>query len=150
MSVLGTVFETSLRILLLLAENPNDVMSEDRIWMLDYMALYSNDFGLSDRNLHGYGAYRAGEYPAKRALAQEAIKSLVLDRYVAVLPTEDGFKYSITVDGKQVCSQFTSDYSEDYIGAIKRVLKKMHSRSDSEIAYLIQQRAETDVEGAIG
>lgn len=147
MNVLGTVFETSLRILLLLSVIPGTSITEDRIWMIDYLSLYSEDFGFSSRNLHGYGAYRAGEYPAKRALAKDAIKSLVLDHQIAVKPTASGFRYSITEEGMEFCKQFTSDYSEDYITSVKRVVRKVQTLSDRQILVLIQNHAEADKEG---
>lgn len=146
MNVLGTAFETFLRLLLLLSVSDRDEMSEDRIWMLDYLALYSRDFDMSDHNLHGYGAYRFGEYPAKRALAHEAIKSMVLDHFIEATPTDNGFRFSITREGLAFTDQFTTDYSEAYIEAAENVIRRTSALSDEEIATMVQTRATTDVE----
>ena len=54
-SALGSVFEISLRILLMLRELFPSKLDEQQVSALDFISVYASDFGLLDENLHGYG-----------------------------------------------------------------------------------------------
>ena len=81
-SALGSVFEISLRILLMLRELFPSKLDEPQVSALDFISVYASDFGLLDENLHGYGDYRFSEYPARKHMVDSALKNLVLDGYV--------------------------------------------------------------------
>lgn len=68
---LGSTFEISLRILLLLNEAHGATLDEQQIGAVDFISVYAADFGLLDENLHGYSNY-ANEY---RIAVQTVIKS---------------------------------------------------------------------------
>ena len=121
-SALGSVFEISLRILLMLKELFPSKLDEQQIGALDFASVYAADFGLLDENLHGYGDYRFSEYPARKHMVNSALRNLVLDGYVRLSPTPTGYRYSITEAGMGVCKQLDSDYAEEYIIAIHAVL----------------------------
>ena len=91
-SALGSVFEISLRILLMLRELFPSKLDEQQVSALDFISVYASDFGLLDENLHGYGDYRFSEYPARKHMVDSALKNLVLDGYVRLFPTPTGYR----------------------------------------------------------
>lgn len=121
-SALGSIFEISLRILLILNEQQDKFLDEQQIGAVDFISVYAADFGLLDENLHGYSNYRFSEYPARKHMVASALKNLVLDGYVRLRPTSTGYRYSITEAGKNVCGKLTSNYAEEYILAIQAVI----------------------------
>lgn len=121
-SPLGSIFEISLRILLILNEQQDKFLDEQQIEAVDFISVYAADFGLLDENLHGYSNYRFSEYPARKHMVASALKNLVLDGYVRLRPTSTGYRYSITEAGKNVCGKLTSNYAEEYILAIQAVI----------------------------
>ena len=115
-SALGSTFEISLRILLLLNEVHGTALDEQQIGAVDFISVYAADFGLLDENLHGYSNYRFSEYPARKRLVSSAIKGLLLDGNVR-------YKYSITEAGKSICKKLTSNYADEYRIAVQTVIK---------------------------
>ena len=88
--VLGSTFEISLRILLMLNELSGWSLDEQQIEAIDFISVYAADFGLLDENLHGYSDYRFSEYLARKRTVTSALKNLVLDEYVRLRPTSTG------------------------------------------------------------
>lgn len=133
-SAIGSAFEISLRILLMIDELSPSQLDEQQIGAIDFISVYAADFGLLDENLHGYSNYRFSEYPARRYMVASALKNLVLDGYAHLYPTLTGYKYSITEAGKIVCGNLTSNYAEEYIIAVQSVIKKFgNADADSMI-----------------
>lgn len=128
---LGSTFEISLRILLMLNELPTSTLDERQIGAIDFISVYAADFGLLDENLHGYSNYRFSEYPARKHMVVSALKGLVLDGYTHLYPTSTGYRYSITEAGKAVCGKLTSNYAEEYIIAVQTVIKGFNN-ADAE------------------
>lgn len=123
-SVLGSTFEISLRILLMLNELSGWSLDEQQIEAIDFISVYAADFGLLDENLHGYSDYRFSEYLARKRTVTSALKNLVLDEYVRLRPTSTGYRYSIMDAGKNVCRKLTSNYAEEYIIAVQAVVRR--------------------------
>ena len=115
-STIGSTFEISLRILLMLNCLFPLQLDEQQIGMIDFIAVYAADFGLLDENLHGYSNYRFSEFPVKNRLR---LRDLILDEYVHLTSTSKGYEYAITAAGKNVCKQLHSSYSEEYCLAVK-------------------------------
>lgn len=113
-TIIGSDFELSLRILLLLNEYSPSELDEQQIGAIDFISIYAADFGLMDMNLHGNNSYRYSEYPARKHVISSALKDLILDGYVLLRPTNNGYIYSITNTGKKVCEKLSSSYSEEY------------------------------------
>lgn len=123
-SAIGSTFEISLRILLMLNELSPAELDEQQIGAIDFIAVYAADFGLLDENLHGYSNYRYSEFPAKKQLISAALKNLVLDGYVRLHPTSAGYSYSILDAGGNACNKFTSSYAKEYLLAVQSVLDR--------------------------
>ena len=118
-STIGSTFEISLRILLMLNCLSPLQLDEQQIGMIDFIAVYAADFGLLDENLHGYSNYRFSEFPARKQPIQVALRDLILDEYVYLTSTSKGYEYAITAAGKNVCNQLHSSYSEEYCLEVK-------------------------------
>ncbi len=123
-SAIGSTFEMSLRILLMLNELSPAQLDEQQIAAIDFIAVYASDFGLLDENLHGYSNYRYSEFPARKPMVSASLKNLVLDGYVQLYPTSSGYRYSHTETGKMICTKLTSGYATEYILAVQSVVDK--------------------------
>jgi|GEM_PF-158418 len=123
-SAIGSTFEISLRILLMLKELSPAKLDEQQIGAIDFIAVYAADFGLLDENLHGYSNYRYSEFPARKHIVSSALKNLVLDGYVRLYPTSSGYRYSLLEAGKTVCTKLTSGYAKEYILAVHSVVDR--------------------------
>lgn len=126
-SAIGSTFEISLRILLMLNELSPLSLDEQQIEMIDFISVYAADFGLLDENLHGYSNYRYSEYPARKQLVTSALKKLILDGYVRLYPSSSGYRYDILDAGKVLCNKFTSSYAKEYIIAVQTVVSKFEN-----------------------
>lgn len=123
-AALGSIFEISLRILLMLNELSPLILDEQQIGAIDFISVYAADFGLLDENLHGYSNYRFSEYPARKHMIASALKDLVLDGYAELYPTSTGYRYSITEAGKSFSDCLNSDYAEEYMIAVQSVISR--------------------------
>ena len=121
-TVLGSTFESSLRILLLLNEAHGAALDEQQIGAIDFISVYAADFGLLDENLHGYSNYRFSEYPARKQLVSSALKGLLLDGNIRFQAAPTGYKYFITDAGKCICKKLTSNYANEYIISVQTVI----------------------------
>lgn len=139
-SVLGSQFEASLRIMILLEAAQNNTLTESAIAALDYITVYSHDFGLSESNLHGENKYRFGEFASRRATIKEAIKQLVLDRLVAVTRTSSGFHYELSDDGLDFASSLDTEYANAYYETATQVLAGV-GNSERTLEDIINQRS---------
>lgn len=116
--LLGSVFEASLRVLLLLDQLNGKELDEEQITYIDFLAINSRDFALLDKNLNGDGPLRLAEFSAKKNLIASAIKDLVVSRLINFNTGSDGFIYSINSVGRSKVRSFTSDYSKNYRASI--------------------------------
>lgn len=121
--LLGSVYEASLRILLLLDQLDGKELDEQQIACIDFLAINSRDFNLLDENLHGDGPLRLEEFSTKKALISSAIKNLVMCRLIDFKPSSNGFTYSINFSGRSKARSFLSDYSNKYQKAILKLVQ---------------------------
>ena len=146
-SALASTFELSLRIMLMLDALPVSALDEEQIAALDFVAVYAADFGILDENLHGYGAYRFGEYPARRKNTSDALRGLVLDGYVELVPSVSGYDFAITDKGRALCAKITNGYASEYRIAIVAVAKAYDIADVNGIVDAINARAINSLKG---
>ncbi len=138
--IFNTPFEVSLRILIAL--NVSDArLSVDRISALDFITIYGKDFGVSEYNLHGDNDYRFSEYASKREIISQAVKNLVLMRYILPHCNKSGFTYSISKSGISFCESLNNEYAEKYSAIAKNTHTVFSSYSDRKIIYTINKYA---------
>lgn len=139
-NVFNSTFEISLRILLIL-NNIRIELSVDRILAFDYLATYGKEFKISQYNLHGENNYRFSEYISKRKIMNDAIKELVLKRYIVSCYNKKGFRYKISEVGMTFCASLNNIYAKEYVVNILNVNERFSNYSDSELSNYISQRA---------
>ena len=120
-TLLGSEFESSLRILLLLDELQNKSLDELQIACIDFIAIYGADFMILDENLHGNGLFRFSEFSAKSKLVTRSLKRLVLDGFITFIANKKVYSYSINSEGHEIANKLNSSYSEEYRIAVKEV-----------------------------
>lgn len=147
-SIFNTVFETSLRILLILNES-EDSYSCDRIMTIDFTAIYGKDFGISDYNLHGDSYFRYGEFPARRDLVTRAVKDLVIKELIKPSFLTSGFTYKITPSGKRVVKSLKSVYSKAYKILCRRSIKFYEGNDDKQALDILNSYAKTFTKAGI-
>ena len=146
-TALGSTFEISLRILLLLNEIHGTALDEQQIGAVDFISVYAADFGLLDENLHGYSNYRFSEYPARKHLVSSALKGLLLDGNIRFQPVPTGYKYFITDDGKSICKKLTSNYANEYRIAVQTVIKSFDNANTELMLREISRLTIQSLEG---
>ena len=138
--ILGTPYEISLRILLMLNEANEQSFTLDKIVAFDFIAVYASDFGLSKSNLHGYSSYRFGEFAGRRELGRNGIKQLVLNATAIALCSENGFEYAISQSGKNFACKMSCEYANAYRELILKVLLELGDKSEKSLYEIISQR----------
>lgn len=140
-SLFNTPFETGLRAMLILYTTQGHGMTIDRITAYDFMTIYGNDLGVSEKNLHGINHFSFSELTSKRATCSEGVKAFVLDGLMSVTRNHDGFLYSLTDSGKKYVEALDSDYKTQYIEIIKNVHDKYDQVTETELIKTINQAA---------
>lgn len=138
--VIGSTFEISLRILLILNELSPLSLDKQQIEMIDFISVYAADFGLLDENLHGYNNYRYSEYPARKRLVTTALNNLILNGYVQLYLSSSGYCYNILEAGKVLCQAFTSSYAKEYVIAVQAVVNKFGNANTESMLKEINRR----------
>lgn len=139
--IFNTTFEISMRLLLMLSVDKNMSRTIDNLVLADFITNYSKEFGIADSNLHGDSEFRFAEITARRTIAREAIKSLVLDRLVDVQSDNDGFRYTISALGIDLCKSLSSDYAQEYLSYAKKVNEYMKEKSEAELLAIISKKS---------
>lgn len=133
--IFNTEIETSLRVLINLNTINKDI-SQDELIVSDFLAIYGKLFNIADYNLHGDSPLSKSEYAVKRELIQNVIKSLVLDELL-ILHTSNGFKYSISNKGKELCKKLQTQYSIEYSSFVKNAYEYLKNNELNKVINLI-------------
>jgi len=141
MQVFNTNFEVSMRLLLLL-NNSNVPLDEEKMLYLDYFTIYGKNYGLANENLNGDGLFMINSFSSQIKLIKDSIKELVLQDLINVENSNQGFLYSINNDGKEICRKMNSDYSNEYKCISKSVLEKYKNKSIKEIKQFAKNKEE--------
>ena len=120
-TLLGSEFESSLRVLLLLDELEQKSLDEIQIACIDFIAIYGADFMILDENLHGNGLFRFSEFSAKSKLVTRSLKKLVLYGFITFTAKKKGYSYSINAKGHEIANDLSDSYSEEYKIAVREV-----------------------------
>ena len=145
-SVFNSPFEISLRILLALEVADDQWQTADILAVADFITVYSKDFGISDKNLHGENNYKFSEFALRRELVHKSIKLLVLDDLINISSTEKGFSFSINPKGLEYCSKFENAYADAYRDLAKQVRSFISDKSERETLELINRRSITSLQ----
>ena len=139
MKIFNSTFEVKLRILLLLSQTKRPLYKEEIVNM-DFITIYSADFGIGEENLHGDNKYKYGEFASRHELVWEALKQLVVDGLITVI-TNGGFSYKISEEGLKYVNSMESAYSVQYRETAREVYQKYSNYSEKEISAEIDKKA---------
>lgn len=128
----NTPFELSLHVVLLL-NVVNEGLTLDRIAAYDFIAIYSEDFGVADKSLNGENGFAFSELSARRNLTKTAIKDLVLDGLVIASDNDTGILYSISELGRKMSESLQSEYSARYKELMRLVVDNYKDISDVQL-----------------
>lgn len=128
----NSVFENSLRIILLLAEF-GEAHSIDMIYATDFMVSYGATFSMSETDLNGENPYKFSEFASRREIVHAALKELVLDGLVFPTSTEHGILYSITDTGREFSQTLNSEYAQEYRKTAKKIVKAVAGKSERAV-----------------
>lgn len=145
-NIFNTRFEISIRLLLLL-DAVGVKISSTRASLLDFVATYGKDFGISEINLHGNSSYLFSEYSSRKTAMDTAFKILVLEEYACPLYSKRGFSYKISNKGKQFCHQLNDDYADIYRQNIQCARKMFGKYSDRALIQYINRYAIARLKG---
>lgn len=144
--IFNTTFEVSLRLILLLAENEGKELTIDRIAAMDFIAIYSSFFGITEESLHGENEFGLSEFASRRHTTKAALRELVLDETVKARSTAAGICYSISETGKVIADKMNTPYATEYKEITKLVWKKYSDYSDTVLMQVINQVSESSIE----
>jgi hypothetical protein len=125
----NSVFENSLRLILLLEEFPS-AQSLDMLYVADFMVSYGATFGVADNDLNGENQYKFSEFASRREVVRAALRQLVIDGMAFPENTRRGIQYVITDAGCQYSQELDSAYATEYRECARRVVKLIHNKSE--------------------
>ena len=134
----NSVFENSLRILLLLAEF-DCRQSLDKIYATDFMVSYGATFGVSKSDLNGDNQYKFSEFASRREIVRQALKQLVLDGLVWPDNSAAGILYSITDAGREYGDTLDSEYAKEYRSIARKIVEIFSDVSERSIIEKINK-----------
>ena len=150
----NTVFETELRLLLLLEASLSIKACEstdgqevcqvrkttaEKLAAIDFITIYGASFGLTKLNLHGDGDYKFSEFAVRRDLTQKALRELVRRGFVNVENSQEGFVYTMTDAGLAFCNELADEYANEYRESSFHVMDEMSNLSERDLTAFINR-----------
>ena len=138
--VFNTVFETALRIILLLREKP--LLTSGQIACTDLIATFARYFEAGDINLNGDGRLQLRGFSVRRRLVQAAIKKLVVQGFLTPVSNGKNFMYKLTEQGEEFSEDLKADYAMNYRNTVKSILQRWPDLKEYDLSEMInnQQR----------
>ena len=136
-------FEIEPRIVLIADNYPLSSFTEDLFVAIDFITVYSGDFIIGTKNLHGDNGFKFSEITARRQSIHEAVKKLVLEGFLTV-EIREGFSYRISELGKRYAKSFESTYAIQYRNNLLSVSEKYLDYDEKALAKLITEKALAD------
>ena len=142
-SVFNSVYETSMRLVLLLFAFDAPLSSEE-LFVFDFVATYGKEFGLTDVSLNGDSEFTLSKATLRRKRVMGAISYLVRNGYIAPMATESNTKYALTERGNEFCKKISvTGYSEKYILTVELGKKELFTKK-SKVLDLILDKIKGD------
>ncbi len=140
--VFNTIFETSLRLLILLDESDVD-LDVETIQAVDFMATYGKEFSIAESSANGDNPYMFCELATRKTLVESALKGLVVKGYVLPTATKSGFLYRPLLAGHRLAQSLNSEYPTEYRGAVGNALSVIEDEGAGSILTTIKKKSKT-------
>lgn len=137
--IFNTVFENEIRIIILLNTCKRQLLVSDII-MIDFMAIYGGEFGVSNVSLNGNNPYMYSEFATRKLAVQDALKDLLRRKYVQTIETDTGLAFCNTQSGDSFCRSLDSQYATEYRNIVKRVIEKVSQSEDESFFSIIEKK----------
>ncbi|MFA7118915.1 MAG: ABC-three component system middle component 2 [Sphaerochaetaceae bacterium] len=138
--VFNSPLEVSIRLMLLLSLS-SEPMTIDRIAAFDFMALFSKQVGLSEKNIQGDNEFCFSEYASRRPIIVQAIKDLVLYGLIDVKVDNNGYSYQATPEGRQRVAFLKSEYAVSYQEQIVCISNAFQGKTDLAVNKFVNEKA---------
>jgi len=131
-----------LRILLLLSCATKEWLTQDEIFVYDFIVSYGKEFEVCDKNLHGDSSFKFGEVSLRNSIINEAVKDLVVRNLIVVEADKTkGFFFKISNSGLSYICSFEDDYTEEYKRIAALAFSKYKNSSENELLNMIHDKA---------
>ena len=144
----NSTFENSLRLLILLDEYDMP-QTLDMLYAVDFMALYSASFGVTDQNLNGDNDYKFSVFASHRECVKEALKELVLNGTAQAVSYKSGLSYIITPEGEDFCKSLSSEYAREYRKNAHSVIEVTMNQSERVLISAIYKMSAKSFRGEV-
>ena len=138
-SVFNSVYETSMRLVLLL--NTFDCpLSSEELFVFDFIATYGKEFGLTDVSLNGDSEFTLSKATLRRKRVIDAVSYLVRNGYITFIAEKNETKYELTKRGNGFYKKISqSGYSEKYILTVELGKKELFTKKNKVLDLLLDK-----------
>lgn len=143
-SVFNSVYETSMRLILLL--NTFDCpLSSEELFVFDFIATYGKEFNLTDVSLNGDSEFTLSKATLRRKKVMEAISYLVRNGYIMPIIVKSATKYELTDKGNEFYKKISmSGYSEKYILTVELGKKELFYKGNKALDLILARIKEDE------
>lgn len=143
-SVFNSVYETSMRLVLLLNTFGCPLSSEE-LFVFDFIATYGKEFGLTDVSLNGDSEFTLSKATLRRKKVIESISYLVRNGYITPIMTKSVTKYELTDKGNEFYKKISmSGYSEKYILTVELGKKELFYKGNKALDLILARIKEDE------
>ena len=138
-SVFNSVYETSMRLILLLYAFGGPLSSEE-LFVFDFVATYGKEFGLTDVSLNGDSEFTLSKATLRRKRVMESISYLVRNGYITLIAEENETKYELTERGNEFYKKISqTGYSEKYMLTVELGKKELFTKKNKALDLLLNK-----------
>lgn len=138
-SVFNSIYETSMRLVLLLFAFDAPLSSEE-LFVFDFVATYGKEFGLTDVSLNGDSEFTLSKATLRRKRVMETISYLVRNGYVTPVIAKSETKFELTDKGNEFYKKISQlGYSEKYILTVELGKKELFTKKNKVLDLLLDK-----------
>lgn len=138
-SVFNSVYETSMRLVLLLFAFDAPLSSEE-LFVFDFVATYGKEFGLTDVSLNGDSEFTLSKATLRRKRVMETISYLVRNGYVTPVIAKSETKFELTDKGNEFYKKISQlGYSEKYLLTVELGKKELFTKKNKVLDLLLDK-----------
>lgn len=138
-SIFNSVYETSMRLVLLLYTFAMPLTSEE-LFAFDFVSTYGKEFGLTGVSLNGDSEFTMSKATLRRKKVMESISYLVRNGYATPVGETNEVKYELLEKGRNLYKKISSTgYAEKYILTVELGRKGLFSKCESALNLILEK-----------